>query len=451
MEVDDLSKLRAHVAALRRHEMMLDADLGRGKEHIGQLEFEAISRDLRDADRDVPGVLRSFTSADFVLLTTIGVFTRYNVAALLRHVASAVARLEALLTDPRPDVTATRRGFLSHVATDHDLAEHFRVALEAGTPGVTYFMASKSGAIPSGDPWCKTILDELKRADRFLVLLTPASVERLWVGFESGGASMTGRPLVPLAAGGLLLKDIPTPFSELQVLSLDGPQGRAELLEAFNRLGCAPPADPDAFLATAQELARRGLPAWAQSRGTESVALDHGRFLAWGEGLDHLQDEESVSERSEFTAALHKAGIKHFSPEKRRVSAAHQVFLTDLRRWKREIGDGFQVLAVHRDDDSRDADAGGGGWRGVQVGHDYYAWDGPLNDLADREPVELPLKLDQDLKKALDDAGANPAWQNKRNPINWDNARRIFVTDRRTYRRAIINGNESVLVARPIR
>jgi len=93
--------------------------------------------------------------------------------------------------------------------------------------------------------------------------------------------------------------------------------------------------------------------------------------------------------------------------------------------------------------------ASGDGWRGVQVGHDFYAWDGPLHDLVDRDAVDLPLTLDPKLKKALDDAGAPPSWQNRRNPLNWGDARRLFITDRQTYKRPIISGNENILVVRP--
>src|SRR5436309_2079444 len=92
------------------------------------------------------------------------------------------------------------------------------------------------------------------------------------------------------------MQDIPTPFSELQALSLDGPQARRDLIEAFKRLGSEPPADPDAFLTKARELGREALPAWARERAIESVPLEHGRFLGWGEGLDHLEDQERVGD-----------------------------------------------------------------------------------------------------------------------------------------------------------
>ena len=211
---------------------------------------------------------------------------------------------------PAPAPVETKRGFLSHVSTDYLLADHFRRALEDGAPGVTYFMASQRGHIPSGDPWCETIFNELKGADRFLILLTPSSVERLWVAFETGAAWMSGRPRVLLAAGGLETADISTPLSALQVLFLDGPRGRDALLQCFDQLGSRPPADPEAFLGKVPDLARAGTEAAGRESGWQFAPLSDGRFLAWEGPLDHLEDRDRVGgERPEFAAALQQAGL----------------------------------------------------------------------------------------------------------------------------------------------
>jgi hypothetical protein len=90
------------------------------------------------------------------------------------------------------------------------------------------------------------------------------------------------------------------------------------------------------------------------------------------------------------------------------------------------------------------------GWRGVLVGKDFYAWAGPsLNDLPDRDPVEMPNELDPELKKALDDVGALPSWQSKRTPLTFRDEQRLFITDRKTFKRAISCGKDNVLFVRP--
>jgi hypothetical protein len=90
------------------------------------------------------------------------------------------------------------------------------------------------------------------------------------------------------------------------------------------------------------------------------------------------------------------------------------------------------------------------GWRGVLVGQDFYAWAGPLlNDLPDRDPVEMSNELDPRLKKALDDVGALPTWQSKRTPLTFRDEQRLFITDRKTFKRAISCGKDNILFVRP--
>jgi hypothetical protein len=109
-----------------------------------------------------------------------------------------------------------------------------------------------------------------------------------------------------------------------------------------------------------------------------------------------------------------------------------------------------QILAAPPVDDAT-AELRAAGWRGVQVGDHFYAWDGPLHDLPDREPVEMPNELDPGLKKALEEAGAVPSWQTKSNTLTWRDEQRLFLTDRRTYRRPVVCGNTNVLVVRSTR
>src|SRR5439155_23615259 len=120
--------------------------------------------------------------------------------------------------------------------------------------------------------------------------------------------------------------------------------------------------------------------------------------------LDHLPDLDRVGgERPEFAAALQQAGLKHAWQMRHRLGPPlRQVFLTDLRKWKREIGDQSAVLAVSVVSGAEVVDP----WRGVDVGGRFFAWDGPLEDLEDREPVGMPGDLQPDLMEALKKAGA---------------------------------------------
>jgi len=89
-----------------------------------------------------------------------------------------------------------------------------------------------------------------------------------------------------------------------------------------------------------------------------------------------------------------------------------------------------------------------GGWSGVLIGDDFYAWEGPLTDLPEDEPVEMSRDLDPRLQTAFSEAGALPSWQTKSDLLTWRDEQRVFITDRRTYKRAIVNGKD-VLFVRP--
>jgi len=453
MNVEELKRLRLHRDVLRAHKQGLDEHAQRNHRQILQEQFGIIAGDIATCVQECPDLLLSpFEPATFRSAPIQGHYL-FNVEALRSYLAGSLARIEAQLSESPIDArAATNRGFLSHVATDHALAVYLKELLEAGAPGANYFLASQRGHIPSGDPWCEVILREVKRADRFLVLLTPASVDRLWVSFETGAAWMSGHPRVLLAAGGLRLDDIPTPLSELQVLSLDGSQGANALVQALEQLGSQPPADIEAALERTQLLARAALQSAALERGWKYVALPDGAtFLAWDGPLDHLEDRPAVKDRLEFGTALDEAGCKVLWRDPHLVAQPlRQVYLTDLMTWKREVGNAACVLAVAPPDASPSVASEHGpppsAWSGVEVGHRFYAWDGPLDDLEDREPVQMALALDDTLKKSLAEVGVAPAWRN-RSKLDSLSDRQLFVTDRRTYRRAIVSG-DVVLVVR---
>jgi len=244
------------------------------------------------------------------------------------------------------------RTFLSHAGADRGLAEHLRDALVAGGPAGSVFMASRPGAIPPGRAWFETILRELHEAAGYLVLLTPTSHDRLWVAFETGGACLTGRPLVLLCAAGLKPGTVAPPLAGLQLLSLD--EGGAEALtEAFRVLGIAAPADPEAFLTRARDLAREGAEVAADDDGWKSVRI-RDRIYGWEGPLDHMEDREAVREAFEFVneaevkEAFAGAGLEltWVRPERAHRGSVAQVFITDRRTWRRPVICGDVVLAV---------------------------------------------------------------------------------------------------------
>jgi hypothetical protein len=106
--------------------------------------------------------------------------------------------------------------FLSHAALDGELAEVVRGKLTALRPDLQVFVASRPGDIRAEEDWLRAIQRELREADAYCVLLTPNSIERPWVWFETGAAWMSDKRLVLARAAGLAEREVPAPLSTRQ-------------------------------------------------------------------------------------------------------------------------------------------------------------------------------------------------------------------------------------------
>jgi hypothetical protein len=96
------------------------------------------------------------------------------------------------------------------------------------------------GGIPPGAEWLPWIVKHITAAKRTFVLLTPNSMQRPWVLWESGaaaGVALGARkrsPVVPIAFG-IKDNDIPSPFSSKQVIHGDAAVGITRLLQDLNK------------------------------------------------------------------------------------------------------------------------------------------------------------------------------------------------------------------------
>lgn len=141
--------------------------------------------------------------------------------------------------------SASPQGFISHAAEDKPLADWIRLHLKAG--GVPYFLSSIPGQIRPGRSFYTEILEHLRKSDRFVVILTPTSYQRLWIAFEAGAAAITGYPFVAVCANGLRKGDVEGPLANVQLLSLDT-DGDGAVSAMFKELGAPLPDDLNAFL-----------------------------------------------------------------------------------------------------------------------------------------------------------------------------------------------------------
>jgi len=240
-----------------------------------------------------------------------------------------------------------RRIFLSHAADDAALAHHVANVLRHGADQLKVFVASRAGDIPPGADWLDTIEAELRKADTYVLLLTPRSVQRLWLWYESGAAWMSERAFIPLTAAGLSKGEVPYPLGARQALSLDDP---ADVQQMAKGLGVTI-HDVAAFCATVKELSK----ALPQANETQfrGVAVD-GRFFAWEGPLHKLDELTPVPELPGLPEALRAAGaepsFRLFDDLRQHLAAGLlPVYETDRHTWKREVlyaSDGDQILFV---------------------------------------------------------------------------------------------------------
>lgn len=85
-------------------------------------------------------------------------------------------------------------------------------------------------------------------------------------------------------------------------------------------------------------------------------------------------------------------------------------------------------------------------WEGIQIGDDFYAWAGSLLALEDRDPVSPPAGLLNEIEKR----GLKPRWANK-NRLSHHIERglaQVFATDRKTWKRPVIDRNRPLMVGK---
>jgi hypothetical protein len=230
---------------------------------------------------------------------------------------------------------AIRRLFLSHAATDATLAHYLADTLRQSTPELKVFVASKAGDIPTGADWLDTIETELRQADAYLLLLTPVSVERFWLWYESGAAWMAGRPIIPVTAAGLEKSRVPYPLGARQALALDVP---ADVVVLASDLGTTI-SEPERFCEVVADISK----ALPRADRSSYIGVEVGeQFFAWAGPLDGLTKWAPVVEPPGVIAVLKAAGATPSYAATRdewqsRAKGLLPVYETDRKTWRREI------------------------------------------------------------------------------------------------------------------
>jgi hypothetical protein len=242
--------------------------------------------------------------------------------------------------------------FVSHASTDQELAKVIAAEIEACQPGLKVFLASRAGDIRAGAEWLFSVQGALREASAYLILLTPNSVLRPWVSFETGAAWFSGKTCILARAAGLKPEEIPLPLASKQVYSLESD---GDVCAVFDALLGHGPSDATQFvqkiLSSAQPVGFAGdaEPAW------EGVHWQ-GTFYAWAGPLLGLDDKPEVACPPQLPELLKQRGMSVRFGKADRLSHHYgrgrsQVFATDRHSWRRPVVQGGQLLLVARPED----------------------------------------------------------------------------------------------------
>lgn len=123
--------------------------------------------------------------------------------------------------------------FLSHDSEESAIAQIIRNTIEECALGEAkvWFSSDTSphGGMSPGGPWFDQLLDRVSEANVFLALLTPRSVDNLWINYEAGCAATKRVPVVPVLAG-LSATEVRLPLALYNAYNVAQPEGLKTLL-----------------------------------------------------------------------------------------------------------------------------------------------------------------------------------------------------------------------------
>ena len=129
--------------------------------------------------------------------------------------------------------------FISHASEDAALASALQLLIEAALQKrpseKLVFRSSNVTAIEGGADWYDAIIKALRQSSICLSLLTPTSIYKPWVIYESGGAYAIYRRkaqrLIAVCAAGITPDLVPSPLKRLQTRRLYDPADLEQLLK----------------------------------------------------------------------------------------------------------------------------------------------------------------------------------------------------------------------------
>ena len=137
------------------------------------------------------------------------------------------------------------RILISHSNEDSELANQLQAIIKrASLNQINVWHSSDragTGGLRPGDRWLSRIRERLADSNAVVALLTPNSLKRPWIYFESGfGAANADLEVIPVAVG-IDVEDIPFPLAMYQAFRLSGRRSALDFIaKLFSRFGSSP-------------------------------------------------------------------------------------------------------------------------------------------------------------------------------------------------------------------
>ena len=202
--------------------------------------------------------------------------------------------------------------FISHSAKDKALAllikKLFKGRLGSRTNPVSIFCSSDTASIEGGKAWFNAIMLALRKSRVCISLLTPHSIYRPWVLFESGGAFVRSENdedhrMFPVFAHGTTTSTLPGPFTHIRARDLGVTSEVKKLYREISTIfGGTLKKLPNSAIARLSAEAKRGPKHWENVRqalvgdrldstpfSADKLLMNAERhFFAAGQNLHHL-------------------------------------------------------------------------------------------------------------------------------------------------------------------
>lgn len=273
----------------------------------------------------------------------------------LKEISAEIDLYDASSSSVRTQQTAKQKAiFLSHAASDAEIAMFLKNEIEHLSSGTTVFCSSDPTDLPPGTKWSPQIQLALQSSNILIVLVSERSLQRPWVWFECGTFWFSGRYIMPVCLGAVRKNGLPPPLSELQAINADDPYDLKVGFERLAKVTGGPAFDAKDFAPIAErlkQLDRSANEALAVSTGWLGAEWN-GNFLAYDGPYQRLPLIEDAVFQSSMQTALSSAGYRIALYDQNHFATMGDfgrfVQLTDRKSWRCRISQGPMWLVAHR-------------------------------------------------------------------------------------------------------